>query len=120
MIVERTSYYAKPGRSAEVLAIRRHASAVRVKLGLAVGTIYVKAGGDGPDVRWECVYTSQAEYDQDLAARGGSPDFEAVRVSMRNQIDRFERHVDQRDTGPLANGMVDTPLADIPVVPREI
>ena len=34
MLVERTHYYAKPGRAAEVLATRRQASQVRVSLGL--------------------------------------------------------------------------------------
>jgi hypothetical protein len=33
-IVERTQYYAKPGLAAEVLDIRRKASAVRVSIGL--------------------------------------------------------------------------------------
>jgi hypothetical protein len=56
-IVERTQYYAKPGLAAEVLDIRRKASAVRVSIGLPAGEIFVKhPGGDGsePDVAWQC------------------------------------------------------------------
>src|SRR5262245_8387324 len=41
-IVERTQYYAKPGLAAEVLDIRRKASAVRVSIGLPAGEILVK------------------------------------------------------------------------------
>ena len=65
MLVERTHYYAKPGRAAEVLATRRRASEVRVALGLPHGRILAKAdpAGDGPDVTWECAFpdaTAQA------------------------------------------------------------
>ena len=43
MLVERTHYYAKPGRAAEVLATRRRASEVRVAIGLPHGRILAKA-----------------------------------------------------------------------------
>ena len=52
-IVERTQYYAKPGLAAQVLDVRRKASAVRLAIGLPAGEIFVKhPGGDGsePDV----------------------------------------------------------------------
>ena len=39
-IVERTNYYAKPGLAAEVLDIRRKASAVRLSIGLPAGEIF--------------------------------------------------------------------------------
>jgi hypothetical protein len=62
-IVERTQYYAKPGLAAEVLEVRRKASAVRVSIGLPAGEIFVKhAGGDGsePDVAWQCTFSDLA------------------------------------------------------------
>ncbi len=80
MIVERTQYYAKPGRAAEILANRREASRIRVSLGLSAGTIYAKKGGDGPDVTWECSFPDEAAHKADLAARDKSPDFEKIRA----------------------------------------
>ena len=120
MIVERTNYYAKPGRAADVLTIRRRACQVRASIGLAAGSVYVKSEGDGPDVAWACSFPDKAAHDSDLAARAASPDFEAVRASMRGAIDRFERHIETRDDGPLANGMVDTDGLEAHAVPREI
>ena len=96
MIVERTNYHAKPGHAAEVLAIRRAASAVRVAIGLPHGAIRTKAdaGADGPDVSWECAFADLDERQRDLDARAASPEFEAVRARMRAAIDRFERLVE--------------------------
>ena len=93
MLVERTHYYAKPGRAAEVLATRRQASQVRVSLGLPHGRILAKAdpAGDGPDVTWECAFTDAAAHAHDLAVRDQSPAFAAVRARMTALIDRFER-----------------------------
>ena len=52
-IVERTQYYAKPGLAAEVLDVRRKASAVRLSIGLPAGEIFVKhPGGDGSRLMW--------------------------------------------------------------------
>jgi dienelactone hydrolase len=120
MIVERTNYYAKPGRAADVLAIRRRACQVRAGLGLAAGTVHVKAGGGGPDVSWECFYATKAAHDADLAARAASPEFTAVRKAVSEAIDRFERHIESRDPEPLSNGMVDTDSLETQAVPREI
>jgi dienelactone hydrolase len=118
MLVERTHYYAKPGRAADVLTTRRRASEVRVALGLAHGRILAKADphGDGPDVTWECAFADAAAHARDLEARGRSPEFEAVRARMTALIDRFERLVlvaddDQGDTEPDAAR---------PVVPAEV
>ena len=47
MIVERTQYYAKPGRAADVLAIRREASRIRVSLGLPAGSARAVAAALG-------------------------------------------------------------------------
>ena len=50
LIVERTQYFAKPGLAAEVLDVRRKASAVRLSIGLPAGEIFVKhPGGDGSE-----------------------------------------------------------------------
>jgi carboxymethylenebutenolidase len=101
MIYERTHYYAKPGQHDAVLSVRRKACDVRVAIGLSAGTIRIKgdASADGPDVAWECAFASQAAQRADLAARAGSPDFEALRAQMRGVIDRFERLVEQRVAG---------------------
>jgi hypothetical protein len=95
-VVERTHYYAKPGLAAEVLDVRRKASAVRVSIGLPAGEIFVKyPGGDGsePDVAWQCTFADVAAREADLAARAASPEFESVRVQMRQLYARFERQV---------------------------
>src|SRR5262245_18793818 len=79
-IVERTHYYAKPGLSAEVLDIRRKASAVRLSIGLPSGEIFVKySGGDGsePDVVWQCTFANVAARNADLAARAASGNLRA-------------------------------------------
>ena len=96
MIVERTQYFAKPGLAAEVLDLRRKASAVRLSMGLPAGEIFVKhPGGDGsePDVAWQCTFADMAARDADLAARAASAEFESVRVQMRKLYARFERQV---------------------------
>jgi hypothetical protein len=95
-IVERTQYYAKPGLAAEVLEVRRKASAVRVSIGLPAGEIFVKhPSGDGsePDVAWQCAFADAAARAADLAARAASAEFESVRVRMRTLYARFERQV---------------------------
>jgi hypothetical protein len=99
MIVEMTNYYAKPGSVDEVLASRRRASALRQSLGLQAGRIFVKVTGDGPDVRWECVFDTQAAFDADMAARAKSPEFAAQRKDMGGLTTRFERHVHRLDEG---------------------
>ncbi len=119
MLVERTHYYAKPGRAAEVLTARRRASEVRVMLGLRRGRILAKVdpGGDGPDVTWECAFPDAAAHARDLEARGQSPEFGAVRARMTVLIDRFERLV----LVPDADASADVePDAARPVVPAEV
>jgi len=93
MFIERTHYYAKPGKREAVLAIRRKACAVRLSIGIPAGSVFVKedAEGDGPDVAWECAFATEADRDRDLQARADSPDFEAVRKEMSGAIDKFER-----------------------------
>jgi dienelactone hydrolase len=121
MWVERTGYFAKQGLVAEVLEARRLASAVRAAIGLPVGNIFVSAGGDGPDVRWECCFPSAEAHAADLAARAASAEFESVRARMRTLLGRFERAVERIDeVSPLTSGIVTTSLHGTPLVPREI
>ena len=119
MIVERTHYYAKAGRVAEVLATRQRASEVRVALGLPRGRILTKtdARGEGPDVTWECAFPDATAHAQDLEVRGRSPEFAAVRARMSTLIDRFERLVLAPDADTSASV---EPEAARPVVPAEV
>jgi carboxymethylenebutenolidase len=121
MLIERTCYFAKPGRGPDVLAQRRHASAVRTAIGLPAGTIRVRRDGDGPDVTWECAFPTQAAHASDLQARADSPEFATVRATMRTLLARFERHVEALDdVSPLSNGIVDRPLDGSAMSAREL
>jgi dienelactone hydrolase len=114
MFVERTQYYAKTGRAAAVLSVRRKASAIRREIGLPAGSIFVNEGdAEGPDVQWECSFGSKAEHDRDLEARAASAAFRAVREEMRTHLDRFERHVFRLES-PEA-----VPLAEVSLRPEE-
>ncbi len=101
MIFERTHYYAKPGQTETVLAIRRKACDVRVAIGLPSGTIRTKAdaNADGPDVAWECAFPSLQAQQADLDARAANAEFEVVRADMGDAIDRFERLCETRTAG---------------------
>src|SRR5262245_31488702 len=71
--------------AAEVLDVRRKASAVRLSIGLPAGEIFVKhPGGDGsePDVAWQCTFVDVDARDAALAARAASAEFESVRMQM--------------------------------------
>lgn len=121
MIIERTHYFAKPGQVDRVLALRRRACGVRLKIGLPAGDIFVKRGDGGEaDVTWQCAFADAAAQAADMAARAASADFEAVRANMREVIDRFERHVFEQVDLDLASGMRTTPLAGHAIAPREI
>lgn len=123
MIIERTQYFAKPGLSQQVLAIRREASAVRRTIGLSSGRIFTRSLGsqvNSPDVVWECAFHDAAEQQADLAARAASPEFEAVRMRMRESIDRFDRYVFEEQVLGLASGMKPVDLRGHAIVPREI
>ena len=122
-IIERTAYFAKPGRAAEVLETRRRACAVRLAIGLPAGEIFVKQpGGDGtePDIAWQCAFAGADAQAADLAARGASPAFEEARARMRTLIDRFERQVYATADLGLPSRMRPTPLGGRAVAPREI
>jgi dienelactone hydrolase len=121
-VIERTEYFAYPGRQAEVLATRRRACAVRLRIGLDAGEVFVKhPGGDGSeaDVTWQCGFPDARAHARDLAARAASADFEAVRASMRALIARFERHVFRPVPLGLPSGLQDTPIDGHPITPRE-
>lgn len=98
MIIEATNYFAKPGLADEVLAHRRNGNAVRAAMGLKPGRILKRIGDKGPDVRWECEFADQAEFDADMAARDRSPEFAVQRQRMGELTDKFERHVLHVDT----------------------
>lgn len=120
MFHERTSYVPKPGRFDAVLALRHHACTVRREIGLAGGDVYVEAGAaGGPQVHWECRFTSPAEQAVDLAARAASPAFTAVRDQMQHLIDGFERRLFARAEAP---GAVVRHVATEghPVAPQEV
>jgi dipeptidyl aminopeptidase/acylaminoacyl peptidase len=126
MIVERTHYYARPGRASDVLATRRRASDVRTRLGLPRGVITLASGheGGGPDVAWECAFESAERHAQDLEVRAVSPEFTAVRAEMGALLARFERHVwrvDEEMTGrPDGGTPVAAHAAVRPIVPRVV
>ena len=104
MYVERTNYWAQPGKTQHVLAVRRRASQIRTGLGLPAGTIFVKAAGqdEGPDVQWECTFHTLDERDKDLQIRDSSSDFRQIREAMREVDKRFERHLVLRDSDTTA------------------
>ena len=97
MLIEATSYFAKPGRVDEVLEMRRRGTRLRLTLGLRPGRILSKIGDGGPDVRWECQFASQADFDADLAARDASLEFGEQRRLMGALLERFERHLFRLD-----------------------
>jgi dienelactone hydrolase len=122
-IIERTHYFALPGKAGEVLATRRLASRVRLAIGLPAGEILIRGeGGDGSeaDVTWSCRFADAAAQARDLAARDASAEFAAVRATMRTLYARFERHVFARVDLGLPSGMADTDIDGHPVAPREI
>ncbi len=123
MFIERTYYFAKPGKERETLAVRRKACRVRVGIGLPAGRIYGRAETkepNHPDVTWECGFASLEEHAADLAARAASSAFEAVRAEMRSCIDRFERYFFKLEPTELDNGVAELDLRGHSLAPREV
>jgi dienelactone hydrolase len=122
MIIERTLYFAQPGREQDVLAIRRRASMIRVAIGLPAGRIQVNAdaGADQSDVVWECCFHDRAAQQADLAARAASADFAAIRAEMNAATRAFSRQILADDAAPLPNGLTHIDLAGQAIVPREV
>lgn len=123
MFIERTYYFAKPGKERETLAVRRKACRVRVGIGLPAGRIYGRAETkepNHPDVTWECGFASLEEHAADLAARAASSAFEAVRAEMRSCIDRFERYFFKLEPTELDNVVAELDLRGHSLAPREV
>ena len=99
MIVESTHYYARPGQEEAVMAQRRLATHLRMRMGLPPGRIFRKVEGPGPDVRWECPFATREEYERDMAVRAAAPEFAAARQAMQGLLDRFERHLQESVDG---------------------
>lgn len=93
MIVSLNFYYARPGNTAAVLCQRIRASDVRAALGLPRGHVFAKieGGDDWPDTLWRLDFPDMTAQDIDMAARAASPDFESIRLGMRQLYRRFER-----------------------------
>jgi hypothetical protein len=109
LIVSLNFYYAHPGKEAEVLRQRIKACDVRTALGLPRGQVCakIKGGDDWPDTLWRLDFREMASQDADMAVRAASPDFEAIRLGMRQLYRRFERplYAGSADTGrPLRRG----------------
>lgn len=109
MIVSLNFYYAQPGNEAAVLRQRIRACDVRAALGLPRGQVYAKieGGDDWPDTLWRLDFPDMAAQDADMAARAASPDFETIRIGMRQLYRRFERplYENRADAGvPLRRG----------------
>lgn len=83
----------------EVLAQRIKVTGIRAQLGLPQGTIFRRFDGEGPDVRWECDFSSQEEYNSDRAARETSAAFVEARQHMHSLLEKFERHVEVKVDG---------------------
>jgi len=102
----------------EVLATRREACAVRARIGLPAGDVFLAEGDPGPMVFWSCAFANEDERAADLQARADSAEFEAVRVRMRALIDRFERRV-MRNAGHAAGVIRSTAIRELPIRPRD-
>lgn len=93
MIVSWNFYYARPGNAAAVLRQRIKASDVRQRLGLPRGRILSKIEGSEhwPDVAWRLDFPDMDAQEADMQVRADSPEFEAIRLGMRQLYRRFER-----------------------------
>jgi hypothetical protein len=93
MIVSLNFYYARPGNAAAVLRQRIKACDVRTALGLPRGQVCAKieGGDDWPDTLWRLDFPDMTAQNADMAVRAASPDFEAIRIGMRQLYRRFER-----------------------------
>lgn len=91
-VLVQNKYYPKPGMEQAVLETRLEASEVRRRLGLEVGTVFVRVGEvDGPHVVWECEYPSIEARIADAAAAEGASEFAAIQARMRGLVENFER-----------------------------
>lgn len=105
MIVSLNFYYARPGNADAVLHQRIRACDVRAALGLPRGQVFAKIEGsdDWPDTLWRFDFADMATQEADMATRAASPEFEAIRIGMRQLYRRFERplYAGSADKGAL-------------------
>jgi hypothetical protein len=98
-IVVQNYYYALPGKSDEVYALRVHASDVRVALGLPRGRVLRRMheavdtdpSPPLPDVIWECEYPNVAAREADVTTLGRSEEFRRVEKRMDSLLRNFQR-----------------------------
>jgi dienelactone hydrolase len=118
MIIERTRYIPKSGKTDEVLKTRHQACEVRLSLGLSAGIVFTEDTDAGTVIHWSCRFSSTAEHQNDLTARDQSPAFEAVRQQMGQLIDDFERRFLTLAPQP-GSVITDQALRGLPIVPEE-
>lgn len=107
MIVSYNFYYARSGNAGAVLEQRLKASDVRATLGLPRGRTLSRVAGadDLPDVIWRLDFADRGLQDDDMDIRAASPEFEAIRLGMRQLYRRFERPLYKPcGTGAAGNG----------------
>jgi len=121
MIIERTIYLPKPGKLEQVLATRRRASDIRRRIGLRAGEISVESDVGGPPVRiqWQCSFAGETAHKADLDARAASHDFEAIRKTMADLIDDFDRQI-LRPVPMSGSRLSQKVLTDLPIAPEEV
>lgn len=120
MLTERTTYVPKSGQFDAVLATRRRACAVRRAIGLRPGRITIETDrAEGPAcIQWQCDFPDDATWAADLDARAASAEFEAVRATMRELIDRFDRQV-LRPVPLDGSVLTEHDIDGVPVAPEE-
>jgi hypothetical protein len=93
--VIQVAYYAKPGKTDEVLSHRQHVSDVLEKLGLPRGRVMRRVDGsdEEPDVMWECEFPSAAALDHFLKVALANSEFEEGFKYMGTLIRKGERRV---------------------------
>jgi hypothetical protein len=90
-------YYAQPGKEAEVLNLRLHASDILKKLGVRSGRVLHRLKNrfditttEDPDVVWECEFPDEASLKHDVQIVRASEEFDAVQKQMSVVLRNFE------------------------------
>lgn len=119
-VIERTSYWPKPGRFEDVLEVRRRACAIRLDIGLPAGEIFTQDLSDGERVvHWECRFTHGKARADDMKRRDESASFTEIRKTMNALIDNFDRAVFSRATHQ-PSVLKDTPIEGLEIKPEEV
>jgi hypothetical protein len=92
-VIERTEYWALPGKADEVYRWRIHACDIRENIGLPRGHVLRRQGNSDTlaDVVWQIEYPDEAGRLRDLKMREESAEFQSVRDHMHTLTRRFER-----------------------------